>query len=92
MIKGYSEFHQNDQKDLIEDIEQLDEISLRGATAAASFATILGQSQKIKMTIQKAKRSQHQEEKIDALADALDLLSTKLTAVAALTYALSRKR
>ena len=91
MMKGYSEFHQHDQ-DLMEELDQLDEISLRGATAAASFATILGQSQKIKMTIQKAKRSQHQEEKIDALADALDLLSTKLTAVAALTYALSRKR
>jgi hypothetical protein len=91
MMKGYSEFHQHDQ-DLMEELDQLDEISLRGATAAASFATILGQSQKLKMTIQKAKRSQHQEEKIDALADAMDLLSTKLTAVAALTYALSRKR
>jgi hypothetical protein len=91
-MKGYSEFHQHDQLDLIENIEQLDEISLRGATAAASFATILGQSQKLKTTIQKAKRSQHQEDKIDALADALDLLSTKLTAVAALTFALSRKR
>lgn len=90
-MKGYSEFHQHDQ-DLMEELDQLDEISLRGATAAASFATILGQSQKLKMTIQKAKRSQHQEEKIDALADAMDLLSTKLTAVAALTYALSRKR
>ena len=90
-MKGYSEFHQHDQ-DLMEELDQLDEISLRGATAAASFATILGQSQKLKMTIQKAKRSQHQEDKIDALADALDLLSTKLTAVAALTYALSRKR
>ena len=91
MMKGYSEFHQHDQ-DLMEELDQLDEISLRGATAAASFATILGQSQKLKMTIQKAKRSQHQEEKIDALADAMDLLSTELTAVAALTYALSRKR
>jgi hypothetical protein len=33
---GYSEFHQ--QNDLMENIEQLDEISLRGATAALTYA------------------------------------------------------
>lgn len=89
-MKRYSEFIEN--QEIVEEIEQLDEISLRNATAAASFAMILGQSQKLKTTIQKAKRFQHQEDKIDALADGLNLLSTKLTAVAALTYALSRKR
>ena len=70
--------------------EELDE--RRNVAPAVAAAAIYIQSNKIKSATQKIRAADTVEEKLDAVADALDRMNTKSNALAAMTYFLTRKK
>ena len=93
-----------EHKDLIDyeasDVSPLDEANVeqslvearRNVAPAAAASVIYIQSTKIKSATQKIRAADTVEEKLDAVADALDRMNTKSNAIAALTYFLTRKK
>jgi hypothetical protein len=71
--------------------EELDE-ARRNVAPAAAAAVIYMQSTKIKAATQKIKAADTVEEKLDAVADALDRMNTKSNALAAMTYFLTKRK
>jgi hypothetical protein len=70
--------------------EELDE-ARRNVAPAVAAAVVYTQSKKIVSATRKIKDADTVEEKLDAVADALDRMNTKSNAIAALTYFLTRK-
>ena len=93
-----------EHKDLIEyeatDVSPLDEANVeqslvearRNIAPAAAAAIVYMQSKKIESATKKIRAADNVEEKLDAVADALDRMNTKSNAIAALTYFLTRKK
>ena len=93
-----------EHKDLIDyeasDVSPLDEANVeqslvearRNLAPAAAAAVIYIQSTKIKSATQKIRAADTVEEKLDAVADALDRMNTKSNAIAALTYFLTKRK
>ena len=71
--------------------EELDE-ARRNVAPAVAAAAIYIQSTKIKSATQKIRAADTVEEKLDAVADALERMNTKSNAISALTYFLTRKK
>ena len=71
--------------------EELDE-ARRNVAPAVAAAAIYIQSTKIKSATQKIKAADTVEEKLDAVADALDRMNTKSNALAAMTYFLTKRK
>jgi len=70
--------------------EELDE-ARRNVAPAVAAAAIYIQSTKIKSATQKIRAADNVEDKLDAVADALDRMNTKSNALAAMTYFLTKK-
>jgi hypothetical protein len=70
----------------------LQELNIRGITAATAVMVILRQSALVKQQLGQVPREQFHERKLEAIAAALDALNTKTTAMAALTYGMSQRR
>jgi mannose-1-phosphate guanylyltransferase len=93
-----------EHKDLIDyeasDVSPLDEANVeqslvearRNVAPAVAAAAIYMQSTKIKSATQKIRAADTVEEKLDAVADALDRMNTKSNAIAALTYFLTKRK
>ena len=93
-----------EHKDLIEyeasDVSPLDEANVeqslvearRNLAPATAAAVIYIQSTKIKSATQKIRAADTVEEKLDAVADALDRMNTKSNAIAAMTYFLTKRK
>ena len=93
-----------EHKDLIDyeasDVSPLDEANVeqslvearRSIAPAAAAAIVYMQSTKIKSATQKIRAADTVEEKLDAVADALDRMNTKSSALATMTYFLTRKK
>ena len=71
--------------------EELDE-ARRNVAPAVAAAAIYMQSTKIKSATQKIRAADTVEEKLDAVADALDRMNTKSNAIAAMTYFLTKRK
>jgi len=71
--------------------EELDE-ARRNVAPAVAAAAIYIQSTKIKSATQKIRAADTVEEKLDAVADALDRMNTKSNALAAMTYFLTKRK
>ena len=71
--------------------EELDE-ARRNVAPAAAAAVIYMQSTKIKSATQKIRAADTTEEKLDAVADALERMNTKSNALAAMTYFLTKRK
>jgi len=71
--------------------EELDE-ARRNVAPAAAAAAIYIQSTKIKSATQKIRAADTVEEKLDAVADALDRMNTKSNALAAMIYFLTKRK
>ena len=71
--------------------EELDE-ARRNVAPAVAAAAIYMQSTKIKSATQKIRAADTVEEKLDAVADALDRMNTKSNALAAMTYFLTKRK
>jgi hypothetical protein len=70
--------------------EELDEARRNLAPAAA--AVVYTQSKKIVSATRKIKDADTVEEKLDAVADALDRMNTKSNALAAMIYFLTKRK
>ncbi len=93
-----------EHKDLIDyeasDVSPLDEANVeqslvearRNVAPAAAAAVIYIQSTKIKSATQKIRAADTVEEKLDAVADALDRMNTKSNALAAMIYFLTKRK
>ena len=71
--------------------EELDE-ARRNVAPAVAAAAIYMQSTKIKSATSKIRAADNVEEKLDAIADALDRMNTKSNALAAMTYFLTKRK
>jgi mannose-1-phosphate guanylyltransferase len=71
--------------------EELDE-ARRNVAPAVAAAAIYIQSTKIKSATQKIRAADTTEEKLDAVADALERMNTKSNALAAMTYFLTKRK
>jgi hypothetical protein len=85
MMLNYQEYQH-----LIE-YEDLDE-ARRNLAPAVAAAVVYTQSKKIVSSTRKIKDADTVEEKLDAVADALERMNTKSNAISALTYFLTRKK
>jgi hypothetical protein len=65
---------------------------LSNLAPAAAASVIYIQSTKIKSATQKIRAADNVEEKLDAVADALDRMNTKSNALAAMTYFLTKRK
>ena len=94
-----------EHKDLIDyeatDVSPLDEASVeqslivearRNIAPAAAAAIVYMQSKKIESATKKIRAADTVEEKLDAVADALDRMNTKSNALAAMTYFLTKRK
>ncbi len=93
-----------EHKDLIDyeasDVSPLDEANVeqslvearRNVAPAVAAAAIYMQSTKIKSATQKIRSADTVEEKLDAVADALDRMNTKSNALAAMIYFLTKRK
>ena len=70
---------------------ELDE-ARRNVAPAVAAAAIYIQSNKIKSATQKIRAADSIEDKLDAVADALDRMNTKSNALAAMTYFLTKRK
>jgi len=70
--------------------EELDE--RRNVAPAVAAAAIYIQSNKIKSATQKIRAADSIEDKLDAVADALDRMNTKSNALAAMIYFLTKRK
>ena len=64
----------------------------RNVAPAISAALIYSQSKKIESATKKIRAADTVEEKLDAVADALDRMNTKSNALAAMTYFLTKRK
>jgi hypothetical protein len=71
--------------------EELDE-ARRNLAPAVAAAVVYTQSKKIVSATRKIKDADTVEEKLDAVADALDRMNTKSNALAAMTYFLTKRK
>ena len=71
--------------------EELDE-ARRNVAPAVAAAAIYIQSTKNKSATQKIRAADSIEDKLDAIADALDRMNTKSNALAAMTYFLTKRK
>jgi len=71
--------------------EELDE-ARRNVAPAVAAAAIYIQSTKIKSATSKIRAADTTEEKLDAVADALERMNTKSNALAAMTYFLTKRK
>ena len=71
--------------------EELDE-ARRNVAPAVAAAAIYIQSTKITSATQKIRAADTVEEKLDAVADALDRMNTKSNALAAMIYFLTKRK
>ncbi len=69
----------------------LQELNLRGITAAMAVMVIHRESTRMKQLLGQIPQEQFHERKLEAIAAALNALNTKTTAMSALAYGLSRK-
>ena len=94
-----------EHKDLIDyeasDVSPLDEASVeqslivearRNIAPAAAAAIVYMQSKKIESATKKIRAADNVEEKLDAVADALDRMNTKSNALAAMIYFLTKRK
>jgi len=93
-----------EHKDLIDyeasDVSPIDEASVeqslvearRNVAPAVAAAAIYMQSTKIKSATQKIRSADTVEEKLDAVADALERMNTKSNALAAMIYFLTKRK
>ena len=85
MMLNYQEYQH-----LIE-YEDLDE-ARRNLAPAVAAAVVYTQSKKIVSATRKIKDADTVEEKLDAVADALDRMNTKSNALAAMIYFLTKRK
>jgi hypothetical protein len=71
--------------------EELDE-ARRNVAPAVAAAAIYMQSTKIKSATQKIRAADTVEEKLDAVADVLERMNAKSSALAAMTYILTKRK
>jgi hypothetical protein len=70
----------------------LQELNLRGISAAVAAMVIHRESARMKQLLGQIPQEQFHERKLEAIAAALESLNTKTTAMAALTYGTSQRR
>ena len=75
----------------LKEYEELDE-ARRNVAPAVAAAAIYMQSTKIKSATQKIRAADTVEDKLDAVADALDRMNTKSNALAAMIYFLTKRK
>ena len=101
MILKYQEYqdlteYESSENEILSIDEAVVEKSLiearRNLAPAAAATIVYMQSKKIESATKKIRAADTVEEKLDAVADALDRMNTKSNAIAALTYFLTRKK
>jgi len=69
----------------------LNEATLQSLTLAGAAAYLLRQSSVVKQRIQQAKNARFIEDKLDNLGDAIEALSSKMTAGSAISWAVAKR-
>ena len=69
----------------------LDEASIKTLTLAGAAAYLLSRSALVKQNLASAKTQKHLEDRLDKMGDAMQAVSDKLTATAAISWSVSKR-
>ena len=69
----------------------LHEVTLKSLTTVGAATYLIGQSAVVKQNLSAAKQQRHIEDRLDRLGDAIQALSNKVTATAAISWGVAKK-